>query len=262
MSSERVEFMTLQEEGAYRRALDKAWKEGSIPADPKACAARIGKGCPARIAEVVLRMFSPMPGNPDRMISRKLEKVRKEQKSKHETNSRNGKKGAENRWKKKTSGDSPAIATPMQGQWQKNRREEKRKEEEKELSNESSKKTKSAASVAVPTRIPKPFPITPEMYAWLAEEFPEGFDHKTAHENFIEYWTNETGAKALKLDWNLTWKKGMRLAKKWQDEDRNAASGKNGTGHGKSNLQVSRERDYSKFEGLDPIEEFGTPKRG
>jgi uncharacterized protein YdaU (DUF1376 family) len=121
--------MSLVEEGAYRRALDKAWKEGSLPADPKACAARIGKGCSIKVAETVLTMFRPMVGNVDRVVSPKLEKVRKEQKLKNSKNIAKGKKGALKRWKNKTSADSPTIAEPMPKQWQKNRTEQIRKEE-------------------------------------------------------------------------------------------------------------------------------------
>jgi hypothetical protein len=39
----------------------------------------IGKKCTPKIAEKVLSLFVPMPGNPERMINEKLEKVRKEQ---------------------------------------------------------------------------------------------------------------------------------------------------------------------------------------
>jgi len=231
-----------------------------VPSDPELLAKVIGKKCTVKIAQKVLEMFEPVSKDPSRMFSPKLEVVRKEQEKLYKSRSERGKKGMANRWKKKASSDNTVNNTVIATDNQEQNRTEQNRKVEKELSNESSKKPKSAPP-SPPSRIPKPFPITPEMYSWLAEEFPEGFDHKTAHENFIEYWTNESGTKALKLDWHLTWKRGMRLAKKWQDEDaQNAANGKNG--RGKSNLQVSRERDYSKFEGLDPIAEFGTPKRG
>jgi len=69
-----------------------------------------------------------------------------------------------------------------------------------------------------PTRIPFNFPLTPEMWEWIITELPDLREPKDAHENFIEHWSNRTDARAFKLDWNLTWKKGMRLALKWQIE--------------------------------------------
>jgi uncharacterized protein YdaU (DUF1376 family) len=103
--SERVEVMNLAEEGAYRRALDRAWKKGSIPADPTLCARAIGKGCTKKIAEVVLTMFRPMDSDSTRMIQDRLEVVREEQKQKYLKNSAKGKKGMANRYHK----DSPTI---------------------------------------------------------------------------------------------------------------------------------------------------------
>jgi hypothetical protein len=106
--SERVELMNLAEEGAYRRALDRAWIRGSIPADPKACAKAIGKGCSVKIAEVVLTMFVPMPNDRTRMINETQEKIRAQQKLKYETQAAKGRKGAE----KKKLNYSPAKAQP------------------------------------------------------------------------------------------------------------------------------------------------------
>ncbi len=68
------------------------------------------------------------------------------------------------------------------------------------------------------TRLPDDYPLTAEMRKWAEVNLP-GLAVDEAHENFIEHWSNRTDAKAEKVDWSLTWKKGMRLAKKWQDED-------------------------------------------
>lgn len=76
------------------------------------------------------------------------------------------------------------------------------------------------------TRIPEPFPIMPEMWAWLAENIPDLENPNTAHADFVEYWTNAPPGKAEKLNWKLTWQRGMRLARKWQEEDK-----QNGTNH-------------------------------
>lgn len=116
-TSENVRYMSLAEEGAYRRALDNAWREGSIPADPKLLAKSIGKGCSVKVAEVVQGMFVEHPKDASRMVNKKLEKIRKEQQRKHEINKHKGLKGATKRWKQTASVDSPAIPQAMPKQW-------------------------------------------------------------------------------------------------------------------------------------------------
>lgn len=85
LTSETIDGLSLAEEGAYRRALDKVWLKGSIPADPKEAARVIGKGCTARIASRILKLphFRPMPGSRKRLIHTVLERVRAEQCEKH-----------------------------------------------------------------------------------------------------------------------------------------------------------------------------------
>ena len=57
LGSARVAQLSLMEEGAYRRALDYCWLQGHLPADVKALAKVIGKGCTPKIAGVVKPMF-------------------------------------------------------------------------------------------------------------------------------------------------------------------------------------------------------------
>lgn len=131
LTSERVELMSLAEEGAYRRALDRAWKKGSIPADPAQCARAIGKRCSVKIAKAVLTMFHPMAGDPTRAIHDRLEEVREEQRQKYLITSAKGRAGAEKRW----HSHSPAIARAMPNQWQSESdtdREPKKEEERRE----------------------------------------------------------------------------------------------------------------------------------
>lgn len=70
----------------------------------------------------------------------------------------------------------------------------------------------------VATRIPDPFPLSSEMIEWIGLNCP-GLRYESAHESFVEYWTNNTTAKAKKLDWMMTWRKGMKLALRWQQEN-------------------------------------------
>jgi hypothetical protein len=78
----------------------------------------------------------------------------------------------------------------------------------------------------VKTRIPEDFELTDEMIDWAKETYPQ-LRLIEAHENFLEHWTNRTDAKSERVDWMRTWKKGMRLALKWQLED--DAKEKNGS---------------------------------
>ena len=111
LTSERVELLSLAEQGAYRRLLDKAWMEGSIPSDAKACAAVIGCKCPVKVAAKVLTMFVEMPGRPDRMINIKLEKIRKEQHKKYNKRSHAGKQNVVKRWKQTTLSHTNGISS-------------------------------------------------------------------------------------------------------------------------------------------------------
>lgn len=100
-ASQRVALMTLAEEGAYRKALDSSWLEGSLPADPKQVADIIGKKCTVKMAELVLSMYVPDPKRPGRMINEKQEIIRRRQKKFSKSRSKAGKASAASRRKKK-----------------------------------------------------------------------------------------------------------------------------------------------------------------
>lgn len=57
LADEQTQVMTLEEEGAYLRALCYCWREGSIPSDPKILARLIGKNCSEETARVVQGCF-------------------------------------------------------------------------------------------------------------------------------------------------------------------------------------------------------------
>ncbi len=61
------------------------------------------------------------------------------------------------------------------------------------------------------TRIPDPFPVTPEMVAWARERVP-GVDGRHETEKFANYWRAKTGQGATKLDWVATWRNWMLAA--------------------------------------------------
>lgn len=99
LSSKRVSMMTLQEEGAYRRALDYCWLHGDLPADVKALAKLIGKNCPVRVAQVVRSMFLVEGGalRHDRLDA---------ERAKQKEFGAKQKKNAEKRWGNTESADS------------------------------------------------------------------------------------------------------------------------------------------------------------
>jgi len=93
LSSERVAFLSLAEEGAYRRALDYCWLQGSIPSDPNKLATLIGKKCTAKIASAIIHLFQQHPDDARRLIHDKQENYRAEQEAFRNKQSQNGKKG-------------------------------------------------------------------------------------------------------------------------------------------------------------------------
>lgn len=79
LSSERVAFLSLAEEGAYRRAMDYCWLQGSIPSDPGKLAVLIGKKCTPKIASAIIHLFEQHPSKPDRLVHDKQEEQRESQ---------------------------------------------------------------------------------------------------------------------------------------------------------------------------------------
>jgi hypothetical protein len=215
--SDRVALMTLEEEGAYHRAIRIAWAEGSIPANPKILAAKIQKGCSEEVAKTVLESFTPMPENPARMVHKTVEQVRREQKQKYLSLKTRGKLGAAKRWETKDE-NSSAIAQPSSGYSSAiaelrqdidiEKDKEKNKEEEEELRD--GKLAKIDASPSAPktkrgSRLPDDFELTPEMIDWAIQKRP-GVDLAEETEKFTNYFQSAPGSKGLKLDWVKTWR--------------------------------------------------------
>lgn len=59
------------------------------------------------------------------------------------------------------------------------------------------------------TRVPEPFPITPEMVTWARENAP-GIDHRGVTEAFVDYWRAQPGQRGVKADWPATWRNWLR----------------------------------------------------
>jgi len=108
LGSQRVQLLTLEEEGAYVRLLCSCWQHGSIPADPDQAARLIGKGASTTVARVVLAMFQPS-GESGRLIHDRLEAEREKQAVWREKSSAGGRKSAEMR-----KGGSRVVEPPHQ----------------------------------------------------------------------------------------------------------------------------------------------------
>lgn len=95
LTSMRVAQMSLQEEGAYRRALDFCWLNGSLPSDLKKLSLVIGKGCNVKIAAVVKEMFVE---EGEILTHERLNQELKKQQENKQKRSEAGKKGNDLRW--------------------------------------------------------------------------------------------------------------------------------------------------------------------
>lgn len=78
LADENVTVMTLEEEGAYIRALAYCWREGSIPADPERLS-RLLKGASNQTLTVVIERFEPNSNDPSRLVHHRLERERQKQ---------------------------------------------------------------------------------------------------------------------------------------------------------------------------------------
>ena len=106
LSSQRVQMMTLEEEGAYIRLLCYCWNHGSIPADPAQIARLVGKSCSNETATTVQRMFNERSTTVEgsfnditTLVHDRLEREKDKQAARRDQASEAGKKSAESRKK-------------------------------------------------------------------------------------------------------------------------------------------------------------------
>lgn len=96
LADEKVQLMSLEEEGCYIRLMAFCWREGSIPCDHEKLS-RLCKGASFTLLAVVMECFQTCDDNPDRLIHKRLEAERRKQAEWREKSSAGGKKGAESR---------------------------------------------------------------------------------------------------------------------------------------------------------------------
>ena len=114
ISSARVAMLSLEEEGAYRRALDFCWLTGSLPADIEMLSRIIGKGCTPQTAQVVRGLFSRHETDRRRLVHDRLDAERSKQKAWREKSALGGRRSAAVRWGDDEAADTaPAAAVAV-----------------------------------------------------------------------------------------------------------------------------------------------------
>jgi uncharacterized protein YdaU (DUF1376 family) len=121
LSSQRVQMMTLEEEGAYIRLLCYCWLHGTIPSDLDMIARIIGKGGSTTLARVVQAMFNQHPTDPSLLVHDRLETERKKQLAWREKSAQGGRLSGKLRAEKQltqtapqTKGGSRVVQPPYQ----------------------------------------------------------------------------------------------------------------------------------------------------
>jgi len=70
------------------------------------------------------------------------------------------------------------------------------------------KTTGSQSSPSRGTRLPDDFEVTEPMKAWAREHTPVA--SRVDHDMFIDHWRSQSGQRAVKRDWEATWRNWMR----------------------------------------------------
>jgi len=148
LSSQRVALMSLDEEGAYIRALSFCWNHGSIPSDPEKLARLIGKGASTTLATTLATMFEPDSNDPSKLVHSRLNAERAKQDEWSRKSSEGGRKSAELR--QNHNGASTTLATTLETVV------EKWHQPNGNSSSASSSPSPSSLSSPIPTPTPKP----------------------------------------------------------------------------------------------------------
>lgn len=143
------------------------------------------------------------------------EEVKRKRSVRAEAGRKGGIASGNSRRANKTGSNGEANASAFVGDPLNPRPDPTREEE----ANASSSGTAAPRTKKTGTRIPEPFPVTPEMVEWASTECPL-VDGKYETAQFCDYWAAKSGANAVKLDWGRTWKTWMRKAQKTAEERR------------------------------------------
>lgn len=236
--SGRVDSLSAQEECWYRRALDYAWIDGGLSADPAVAALRIKKGCSPKAAQKLMEMFF-VPDKKDaaKVVNEKQEILRKKLREKIKKLSKAGKASAAKRTKTKElppPDEGNKCSTDdeqMSGNSIQFNSINSTKEEKKEETPQDAAKTKRGS------RIPDTFFLTSEMRIWGTDRRPD-VDLILETEKFCNHWRASTGRNATKMDWMLTWKNWILNAKA-----NGTSQGRNGNGRSTNEDRIAETFD-------------------
>ena len=92
LADERVAQLSLESEAVYVRLLSYCWREGTIPANPVQCAP-LCKYADVKVIKPALTLFMRAPGQPGRLIHKRLEGEREKQQAFKDKQVINGKLG-------------------------------------------------------------------------------------------------------------------------------------------------------------------------
>ena len=112
LASQRVQLLTVEQEGIYIRLLASCWLHGSIPADAEQAARLVGKGALTTLVSTVLTMFQPHPSKAGELVHDRLEREREKQSVWRQKSSEGGKKSANLRWGDK---NVRVVKRPLKG---------------------------------------------------------------------------------------------------------------------------------------------------
>lgn len=104
--------MSLEEEGAYIRALAFCWNHGSIPSDPEKLSRLIGKGASTTLATTLATMFEPDSNHPGQLVHARLNAERAKQDEWTRKSAEGGRKSAEMR--QSIKGGSTTVETTVE----------------------------------------------------------------------------------------------------------------------------------------------------
>jgi len=205
LTDERIQSMTLEEEGAYIRALCYCWREGSIPAD-LTLLSRLCKGASENVLGVVVERFIAHPVFADRLIHTDLENERTRQEMWRLKSAQGGLASAHKRknLKHKTS---KQYGVPLVN--------ERQQQHLSSISSFSSNtEVSSEPQERVRTRFDRDkFELTKDMRDNLL--FFWDFDDDDAEfiaERFLNYWDNVPESQKYKKSWKMTFYSFLRDA--------------------------------------------------
>jgi len=108
LADENVTLMTLEEEGAYIRAISYCWREGSIPSDPTLLS-RLLKNASSEVVQTVVQRFRKIETeNGTRLVHGRLEKERRKQAEWRKKSADGGKLSGKHRREKRLHAEANA----------------------------------------------------------------------------------------------------------------------------------------------------------